>query len=154
MCFRNQSSVCPPHPGLEGLAGQPSFSSFSSFSVFLLAPGHWWALEMVHQSELGKSGVLVLKLHLDNIFALVVEASLATERKKLACRRQRKRKWEEKMGWWMHLRRGSGDLSQSRDVCRVWILTSAGKTIERRNNGTAAGVHQTGAIHCLFRALW
>lgn len=81
MCFRNQSSVCPPHPGLEGLAGQPSFSSFSSFSVFLLAPGHWWALEMVHQSELGKSGVLVLKLHLDNIFALLVEASLFAERK-------------------------------------------------------------------------
>lgn len=52
----------------------------------------------------------------------------------------------------MHLRRGPGDLSQSRGVCTVWILTSAGKTIEGSHDGTAAAVHQTGAIQCLFRS--
>lgn len=57
-------------------------------------------------------------------------------------------------GWWVHFRGGSGDPSRSRGVCRVWILTSAGKTIKRRNDGAAAGVHQTGAIYCLFRTLW
>lgn len=60
---------------------------------------------------------------------------------------------EGKVSWrWLGgAQRGSADLSQSRGVCRVWILTSAGKTIKGSHDRTAAGVHQTGAIHCLFR---
>lgn len=68
----------PTMPRLEVLAGQPSISSFS---MLQLAPGQWWALEMAHQSRLGKSGVLVFKLHLNNIFALLMGASFVTEGK-------------------------------------------------------------------------
>lgn len=68
MCFRNQSCVCPHYPDMEVLPGQPSISSFN---VLLAAPGQWWALGMVHQSKLGVSGILVLKLHLNNNFCLV-----------------------------------------------------------------------------------
>lgn len=65
MCFRNESSVCPQDPDLEVLAGQPSICSFS------MLLGQWWALGMVHWGELGKSGGLLLKPHLNNIFWLV-----------------------------------------------------------------------------------
>lgn len=88
MCFGNQSPVCPQYPDLEVLAGQPSISSFS---MFLVAPGQWWALEMMSLENL----VLWFCSHiLITFFGLLVRVSLVTERKSWPAEGR-----EEKVGW-------------------------------------------------------